>query len=402
MKWVLNLGLSLVLLGGAAFLAVWLIRTRPKPGHTVQPETAVLVWTMRAAKGREVITVRGMGTVIPARKVVLQAEVSGRVIEQVPELVPGGRLAAGETVLRIDPRDYRFALAQKQAQLEKARLDLAVEEGRRRVALKEWESLKKGMKGASPDKALVLREPYIRNARAALEAASSGVEKARLDLERTNVKAPFNALVLSENTEVGQLVTPQTQLAVLAGTDTFWVQTALPVESLRWIEFPPPGKDTGPSAKVIQLLGEGKRILREGKVLRLLGDLEAQGRMARVLVAVEDPLLLHGSGEGERLPLLLGSYVRVEIRGKEVDGVFVLPRTALHDGDKVWVMGEDDRLEIRPVSVLFRERKRVLIDGGLREGERIVVSPIPIPAPGLKLKTQVEPTPAQPPGGDGK
>ncbi|HHI68678.1 MAG TPA: HlyD family efflux transporter periplasmic adaptor subunit, partial [Planctomycetes bacterium] len=259
MKWVLNLGLSLVLLGGAAFLAVWLIRTRPKPGHTVQPETAVLVRTMRAAKGREVITVRGMGTVIPARKVVLQAEVSGRVIEQVPELVPGGRLAAGETVLRIDPRDYRFALAQKQAQLEKARLDLAVEEGRRRVALKEWESLKKGMKGASPDKALVLREPYIRNARAALEAASSGVEKARLDLERTNVKAPFNALVLSENTEVGQLVTPQTQLAVLAGTDTFWVQTALPVESLRWIEFPPSGKDTGPSAKVIQLLGEGKR-----------------------------------------------------------------------------------------------------------------------------------------------
>ncbi|HHI68921.1 MAG TPA: efflux RND transporter periplasmic adaptor subunit [Planctomycetes bacterium] len=402
MKWVLNLGLSLVLLGGAAFLAVWLIRTRPKPGHSVQPETAVLVRTMRARKGREVITVRGMGTVIPARKVVLQPEVGGRVVEQAQELVPGGRLAAGETVLRIDPRDYRLALAQKQAQLEKARLDLAVEEGRRRVALKEWESLKKGMKGASPDKALVLREPYIKNARAALDAASSGVEKARLDLERTNVKAPFNSLVLSENTEVGQVVTPQTQLAVLAGTDTFWVQTVLPVESLRWIEFPPSGKDTGPSAKVIQLLGEGKRILREGKVLRLLGDLEAQGRMARVLVAVEDPLLLHGSGEGESLPLLLGSYVRVEIRGKEVDGVFALPRTALHDGDKVWVMGEDDRLEIRPVSVLFRERKRVLIDGGLGEGERIVVSPIPIPAPGLKLKTQVEPTPALPPGGEGK
>ncbi len=402
MKWVWNLGLSILLLGGAAFLAFWMIRTRPKPTHTAPAETSVLVRTIRARKGREVITVRGMGTVIPARKVILQAEVGGRVIEQVPELVPGGHLAAGETVLRIDPRDYRYALAQKQAQVEKARLDLAVEEGRRRVALKEWESLKQGMKEASPDKALVLREPYIQSARAALEAARSAVEKARLDLERTSVKAPFNSLVLSENSEVGQLVSPQTQLAVLVGTDTFWVQTSLPVESLRWIEFPPPGKEAGPPAKVIQVLGEGRRILREGRVLRLLGDLEAQGRMARVLVAVNDPLLLHGAREGERLPLLLGSYVRVEIRGRAVDGVFVLPRVALREGDKVWVMGEDDRLEIRPVSVLFRERKRVLIAEGLREGERIVTSPIPIPAPGLKLRTQVEPSPALPPGGDGK
>ncbi len=402
MKWVWNIGLSILLLAGAAFLAYKLIRTRPRPKHTPRTEMSVLVETVRARKGREAVTIRGMGTVIPARKVVLQAQVSGRVVEQDPNLVPGGILAAGRTALRIDPRDYQFALAQKEAQVAKARLDLAVEEGRRRVALQEWEGLKEGMKGASPDKALVLREPYLASARAALAAASSALAKARLDLERTRLKVPFNSVVLSENSEVGQLVSPQTQLAVLAGTDRFWIQVALPVDELRWILFPPPGKGGGSQAEVIQVLGEGRRIRRKGRVLRLLGDLEPEGRLARVLVAVEDPLLLREPGEGERLPLLLGSYVRVEIQGKEVEGVFVLPRVALHEGDRVWIMDKEDRLEIRPVSVLYRERKRVLVKGGLREGERIVVTPIPMPVPGLKLRTTLRPTPALPPGGSDK
>ena len=402
MKWVLNIGLSIILLGGAGFLAWYLIETKPMPKHTVPSEASVLVETVRARKGREVVTIRGMGTVIPAKKVVLQAEVGGRVVKQNPGLVPGGYLAEGKTAVRIDPRDYEYALAQKKAQVEKARLELAVEEGRRKVALKEWENLKGRMGGASPDKALVLREPYLKNAEAALEAARSAADKALLDLERTKVKVPFNAIVLSENSEVGQLVSPQAQLAVLAGTDTFWVQVALPVEKLKWILFPPPGSGEGPPVKVVQILGEGRRIERKGRVLRLLGDLEPQGRMARVLVAVDDPLLLQTRTEGTRLPLLLGSYVRVEIQGKEVENVFALPRTALHGGDKVWIMDGRDRLEIRSVSVLFRERKRVLVDQGIREGERIVTSPIPIPVQGLKLREEREPAAALPPGGDGK
>jgi RND family efflux transporter MFP subunit len=235
----------------------------------------------------------------------------------------------------------------------------------------------------------------MQNAAAALEAARSGLERAKLDLERTVIRAPFNAIVHEEFVDIGKMVSPQTQLAHLAGTDKFWVQVSVPVDRLSWIRFPGPDNSEGSKARIVYETGLDGAAKREGQVVRLRGALDEKGRMARVLVAIEDPLNIRGGtigtgnvAEEAKLPLLVGAYVRVEIEGTELEDVFAVPRTALRDGDRVWIMDPRDRLVVRPVDVAWRRREKVLVRDGITEGERIVVGAISTPIPGMKLRLE--------------
>ena len=134
-------------------------------------------------------------------------------------------------------------------------------------------------------------------------------------------------------------------------------------------------------------------IERPARLVRLLGDLDPVGRMARVLVEIDDPLGLNADHNPRELPLMLGAYVRVEIEGKDVEEVFSIPRASIREGEKVWIMDDDDRLVFRPVEVLHRSKERVLIRKGLEGGERIVTNSIPSPLPGMKLRTEQPETP---------
>src|SRR5690606_11471235 len=132
------------------------------------------------------------GTVVPARSVALSAEVGGRVTWMTPDLVPGGRIAANKPLLQIDARDYKLAVEQQYAAVDRARTELELERGRRKIAEREWELLGKGSGG---DGNLALREPQMRTAEVAVKAAESGLERARLAVGRTKISLPFNALV---------------------------------------------------------------------------------------------------------------------------------------------------------------------------------------------------------------
>jgi RND family efflux transporter MFP subunit len=238
-------------------------------------------------------------------------------------------------------------------------------------------------------KELTLRNPHIENTKAALEAAKSGLERARLNVRRTEIKAPFNGMVRSESVEIGQLVTPQSRLATFVGTDGFWVQISVPVEKLEWIDIPGLGAEKGSVVTVMHQAGLGTKIERSGRVIRLLGDLDSRGRMAQLIVSVEDPLgLKTKKGELSSKPLFLGSYVTVHIPGREIENVFEVPRTALRDGNKVWLMDGEGRLVIRRVQVIWRESEVVYVQSGVYPEDRVVTSRIPTPVAGMRLRQE--------------
>lgn len=135
--------------------------------------------------------------------------------------------------------------------------------------------------------------------------------------------------------------------------------------------------------------GEGREFTREGRVLRLLGDLEPNGRMARMLVSIADPLGRHDrSGE---IPLLLGSYVQVEIDAGVLEGVVVIRRAALREGNRIWVVDGSNRLQIRDVEVLwFRKDSVLLAKESIGAGERLVVSGLRVALPGMRVSAQPE------------
>ena len=375
----------LVILAGIV-AAVVLVMTRPQPARTTPAPDAAPVRVTTAESERARVVVVAHGTVLPAKQVSLQAEVSGRIVEVGENLAPGGRVVKGELLARIDPRDYELAVEQRLADVERARFELRVEASRARIAEREWDMLGDSVPTTEEGRSLALREPHLQNLRAAFEAARSSLQKARLDLERTRIVAPFDALVQEEFADVGQMASPQAPIATLVGSDRFWVRVSLPVEDLRWIRFP--GEDSeGSPVRILHDTGDRLPVHREGRVIRLFGDLEPKGRLARVLVSVNDPL---STGEGRSLPLFVGAYVRAEIEGPELADVVELPRHALRDGGDVWIMDGDDRLEIRPVEIAFRGPDTVLVSGGLRAGERIVTSRIATPLPRMALRVLEE------------
>jgi hypothetical protein len=132
-------------------------------------------------------------------------------------------------------------------------------------------------------------------------------------------------------------------------------------------------------------LGSGVNSEWSGEVVRLLGDLEPQGRMARLLVSVPDPLG-DGQADDEHAPLLLGSYVEVAIAGRELRDVFAISREELRDGDTAWIVSSQGKLDIRPVDVIFRGRDHVLVRAGLEAGERLVTSDLSSPVAGMALR----------------
>ena len=378
------LPLLVLALGILGMIALVKSRKQPKreePRIVITPVKAVTVTPSSFP-----LVVEAAGTVLPSRQVALRPQVSGQVTEVSEMLQPGGFFREGEVLMRIDPRDYAYAVERQKAQVEKANFEVIREKGRQAVAEREWNLLGEELESSPEGKDLALRKPQLRQALAALEAAKSSLAEAELNLERTVIRAPFNALIKDENVDPGQFITTQTTVATLTGTDRYWVRASLPVSQIGLFSLPDRDGGYGARAQIIHETGPVS-IEKTGRIIRLLGDLEETGRMARVLIAIDDPLALQSSDAP--MPLLLDAYVHVAIEGNTLEGVFSVPTSALREGDRLWLIDAEDTLAIRNVNVVRREKTRILVDRGLSRGDRVITSRIVTPIPGMKLR-QIE------------
>ena len=347
------------------------------------------------------------------------------------------RLAAMVEKQKAEVAQRQSEILQRASAVIQSEAALRIERGQQSVALREYELL--GRTVTEDDRDLVLRAPQLRSAEATCKAAEAAklaaeamkrsaeadakaavalqeagvvaLRKAELDRDRTTIKAPFSALVESRTINEGSQVTTAKPFATLVGTDHYWVELSIPVDQLQWLRIPRKKGDPASTVRICDEAAWGKDPRgasaesrtgtprpadtphRTGTVLRLASALEAEGRMARLLVAVPDPLALLEENHGKPA-LLLGSYVRVEIDGVGLDNVVALQRDRLHDGDHVWVMDANRKLDIRKVAIEFRGRDRVLITDGLKTGERLVVTDLAAPVQGMLLRTREDDGPA--------
>jgi len=384
LKWALSIGVMVA----AAAAAFALVATKAEPPRAEKTLEGTLVEVIQIGTSQHEVDLHAKGTVVPAKEIVLQAELGGRVIWQSPELVAGGRFKTGQPMVRIDPRDYQLAVESYRSQVNRAKLDLSIEARRGEVAKREWNAFGE-MDVSEEQRALAQREPQLEATRLELKAAQSALKKAQLDLTRATLRAPFNAMVVGENVDTGQLLSPQTSVARLVGTDEYHVQVSVPVASLRTVRART-ADAPGSEAKIVQRVGQ-ETIERRAEVIRQLPDLDAGGAMARLLLNIDNPL-----GEPGDLPLLLGSFVDVAIAAQPIDDAIRLPRVALRNGRNVYVMNEQDLLEIRDVQIAWTEPDSVLITGGLEPDERVVISRIATPVPNMLLRTAEQVPEAEP------
>jgi len=387
LKWALSIGVIAASVGIAGLL----VATKEEPPRAEKPLEGTLVEVIRIGTSRHDVDLNAKGTVVPAMEIMLQPEVGGRVTWQSGELVPGGRFKKGEPILKIDSRDYQLAVESFRAELRRARLDYTLEKRRGEVAKREWNSFGQ-MDATDEQRSLAQREPQLEASLLAVKAAESALKKAVLDLQRATLRAPFNAMVVAESVDLGQLISPQTTVARLVGTDEYHVQVSVPVASLRTIRARS-GDQPGSPATIVQRVGQGT-IERQGEVIRQLPDLDPGGAMARILVRIENPL-----GEEGDLPLLLGSFVDVATEAQPIEDAIRVPRVALRNGRNVYVMNARNLLEMRDVEIAWSEPDAVLVTGGLRPDERVVISRVATPIPNMLLRTtdpSPQPTEAEP------
>lgn len=390
LRLIANVLVCFAILGASAAAIVVINRTEPT-AQTINAtrKSAALVETTTARRGTYRPRLSVLGTVQPAQDIVLSPRVSGQVIELSPRLVPGGMVREGDLLLRIDPADFENALSIRKSELEQAQASLEIEQGRQSLAEKEL-ALLEGTIGEA-NRSLVLREPQIASIRAEFNAAKAAVERAELDLERTRVMAPFDAQILSRSVNVGSQVSPGDELARLVGIEEYWVMAAVPVRSLPWIEFPKPDDREASTAAEVTPRGSTVRLRnpgswpegteRRGQIARMIGTLDQQTRLARVLVTVSDPL----GQSSDAPPLILDTLIETEIEGKPIEDVVRLERKLVRDSDTVWVM-KNERLEIRQTDIVFRDADYAYIRSGLEDGDEVVVTTLATVADGVGLR----------------
>lgn len=376
---------SLAILALATFVLGIFYFTKPEPPKSPPQEATALVEVVKAKWSDERTIITAYGTVVHNRRISIHPEVGGIVVEVNDDLTPGGLFNQGDILLKIDPRDYITIVEQEKANYSKAQLDLKEEEGKQVVAKREWGLLKDTVPKSDLAEHLALRKPHIEEKQAALLAAKARLEKAELDLERTVLKAPFDSVVIDENVDVGQVINQGTTVADLVATDMFRVQVSVPYDRLDWIHFPRNGEDKGSPATIIVETGDGKQFKHSGEVIRYLADVDPNSRMARVIIGARDPLCL-ASGESCSHSLLIDTYVRVDIEGPVMKGVIKIPRRAIRDGNKVWVMDKENRLKVKQVEISLPRQDDVLISSGLKPGDQVVISSLPLAVEGMKLQ----------------
>ena len=374
--------LPLVILAVAAAVVWRLNQTAPVAERTPQARVPRLVETVAVEPAARGPLIEAWGAVTPARTLVLRPEIAGTVTAVNDRLTAGGVVREGEELIRLDDRDLRLALAEAEAAIAGIRARIAIEEGQQARASRDLERLPGTL--TDEQRSLVLREPQMQQLEAELAAAEAARERARVDLGRTVIRAPFDALVLDEQVATGTMLAAGSQAATLVPADRFHVAVAVPPSALDWIE-----PEAGQTVHLTQpgVWPEGG--FREGTVARVAARLTEAGRMAELVLTVDDPLA-RAAGNAGKPQLLLGSYVRATVEGRAIAGAVIVPRAHLRDGDTVWVVTPENRLEIRDVTVAWRGTDRVYVSDGLAPGDRVVTTPLAVVAPGMEVRVAGE------------
>ena len=427
-----RMGLVVVVLvagvGGMAGLSAM----RQAPESTQPPEHRLAATGYTAARQDVQTTIAGFGTARPVRTVAISAEVAGRVESVHPKLEVGNVIPAGEVLFTVDPHDYRQAVEQTGAEVDRLQAELerlATQEAndQRRLALsREMETLSRneyerieGLVGqggvesqsrldaASSSLNRQMQEVVgLENAvelypiqglqvKAQLRRAESLRDKAQRDLERSQIAAPFNARIVGKSIEAGQYVGPGQQALVLADDSALDIPASLDSRDVSaWLGIEPAPDDSHRFGHVsnrpvqVRWTGDPRSEIHMGRLERIQ-SYSSETRTFSVVVRVDKE-----SGSNI-FPLAEGMFCAVEIPGVLVKSVYVVPRESV-DYDGTLLLANEGRLQSRKVNVVRNQGDMALVDEGLKDGDVVLTTRPPKILDGLAVDVNLTERPRLP------
>ncbi|MEO0465546.1 MAG: efflux RND transporter periplasmic adaptor subunit [Pseudomonadota bacterium] len=384
-KRVIFLILPVLVLVGAVVGSIGMSAFSPEPEENEDVVEALPVLIAPAVTETVFLSVVSQGEVRPRTSVVLASEVGGRVALVSDTLLPGGAFRRGDLLVRVDPAEFSLRVTQAQANVAQAETALVQAQSEARTAQQDIADL-----GIDDVSDLALRRPQVAEAEARLASAEAALDEARLNLSRADVRAPFTGRVRSRTVNTGAYITPGAPLGEIFASDIVEIPVALTDRDLAslglGIGFVATREVPGPTVTLTALVADRQHTWT-GRVTRTDSSIDTETRVLFAYVEVEDP---YGAASDNGVPLAVGLFVTAEIQGLTLPDSVVVPRTALRGDDRVFVAGEDDTLEIRPVTVVSSNRQRAVLSSGLLPGEKVITSPVRDAGNGMKINP-VEP-----------
>ncbi|MBQ4834465.1 efflux RND transporter periplasmic adaptor subunit [Pseudoalteromonas sp. MMG010] len=355
-------------LGVFGFMGINAIAQEAQEKNEVDTRPVVTVESV-AVNSHQVI-INSYGEVQPLESTLLAAQVSGEVTSWHPNFIAGGVVAKNETLFTIEKDNYEAAVLQAEADLTRAKAALIEEKAYAQVAADEAKRF--------PNKKhtdLFLRKPQVLSAQASVKSAQAALKRANRDLDNCEVKAPYDALIVSRNIGVGQFVTMGSQVAELNNIET--AEITLPIAGFDSVFLPKRVK--GITATIVT---KGlNSFTRQGAIDRDLGVVDSATRMSSLVVRINDPYGL----KSDLPPIKFGSYVQVNFKGAVLSSIYKLPQ-ALVNNKMVWVVNDKQELEARKVTVIREEGEFFYVSDGLNSDDRLVLTLPEYPQKGMQVK----------------
>ncbi|TQV82411.1 efflux RND transporter periplasmic adaptor subunit [Exilibacterium tricleocarpae] len=383
------LAVKILTAGVVAVTTVVMLRPTSQPLPAV-PVLPTQVQVMAADPRPQALTVKTQGTVAPRREIDLVTRVAGNIQSAAGNFVDGGFFAAGETLIKIDDRDYQFALVRATARVREAEQALATERGRARQAQREWRDL-----GNAEANALFLRKPQLAAAEATLDSARAERDQARLDFERTTISVPFAGRVRETYVDLGQYVSPGTKIAKVYDTSLAEIRLPLTDRQAALVDLPlgfrGNADEPGPAVTISGVIA-GQRYRWQGRIVRTDASVDVRSRLYYAVAEVLDPFVADPATA--QVPLVVGLFVEAEISGRQLPGVITLPKQALFKRNHVYTLDKEQRVELKTVTVLHSDAEWAWVRGDLAPGELVVTDKQAYLQPGLVVapRTTLEET----------
>ena len=381
--------LPVAILAGSLLVFYTLVRN-PQRLEPVEPEQALTTVRVAAVETQQInLEVNSQGRAQASKRVSLSAAATGPVAWVSPSLVTGGYFEKDQLILRLDSSDYQNMLERSHSAVDQAEAD----------ALHAMNELQRNRELAARR---LISESQIQdlqrqsdNAAGRVRDANASLAQAELDFARSEIRAPFATIVESSSIELGQHVNRGQVLASLLSADEVEVRLPLAISQLGYLdiplgfrgEFP---QNTAPEVVLSGMFG-GQLLNWKGRLVRTEAGIDASSNtvqaVVRVLQPVPDAEPLPSSGEGvTAVPLPVGLYVNAAIKGRSVDNIVILPRSVIRGNNRTVIVDAESRLRFRELDILRLESERVLIQGGLRVGERVLLSPLQAIIEGMSVQ----------------
>ncbi|MDH3612975.1 MAG: efflux RND transporter periplasmic adaptor subunit [Gammaproteobacteria bacterium] len=353
---------------GAAALSIGMSQFRPEQPKRDDEKLDLLVEVLPLEVSTESFRIGSQGTVRPRTQTVLSAEVTGSIVSISPKFVAGGVFGKGEVLMRVDPTNYTVAVDKAEALVKQRQIEY---DGARKL-------LSQGYRA----------ESEFASAAAALASAQAELVSAGRNLERTFIRLPYEGMVLSKDTDIGQFVNPGSQLGVTFATDLAEVRLPLTDLDLAFVDMPNAAEVTetgsvdGPKVK-LSAVQKGEHVEWDAQIVRSEGVVDERSRVTYAVAQIADPYHLHSEGT----PLPIGTFVAASISGSTVLDVIRIPRTALRGSNQVLIVDDENTIEIRTVDVIRSDNRYAYVSGGVSAGERITTTAIEAPVNGMPVRT---------------